>query len=360
MKKVLIFLFVFGLTSIGIEFFLKLTRITPPTLKYYNPVYGSLNRPNISYFKSTEGLYIGNTNYDGRFRENYPKRKADKKTLRILLIGDSFVEGIDVFSSNHFANFVEELLGKKLGRKVEVLDFGRGNCTIQASSYYFNDYIAKEYDGDIVLYFTEGRDIYRAGPKGYPSTSYQIDSNENLFVGYGWKQSWEYLFHKRLSSYAVLKHYDNSAYFRLFYRAFARIKLNGIPLLTFGKFVGQPLEQDYTGGDNADSLSSFTAKVYDTVYKYNAGQVVYVVRNKPVNAPCIINYMDQKSYNYINLSDTFTDFNIKNTKINAYYFKATNAYGGHWNNDGHRAVGIYLANKIYRSLGNYKMPNYER
>lgn len=362
MKKAFIFLSIFFVTSLCVEAFLKLTRITPPTLKAYTPVYGSLNRPYIDYFKSVEGLYIGKTNYDGRFRENYPKRKGDKKTLRIVLVGDSFVEGIDVFSSNHFASYVEKLLSNKLHRKVEVLNFGRGNCTIQASSYYFNEYISKEYDADIVLYFTEGRDIQNQGPgsTGYPSTCYFLDSNNTLGVGYGWKDTWEYKIHKRLSDNAVTQYYDNSAYFRLFYRAFARIKINGFPLLTFGKFVGQPKEQDYTGGDLLDSLSPFTRKVYDTLHSYNKGQVVFIVRNKPVNAPCIINYYTQKGYNYINLSDTFDNFNIKNTNINAYFFKASNAYGGHWNNDGHKAVGIFLANRLYRNMNDYYMPNYEK
>src|SRR4051812_35676489 len=110
MKNIFLFLLSFITTAICIEAFLKLSRITPPTLKYYNSTYGSLNRPNIDYFKSVEGLYVGKSNYDGRFRENYGKRKTDKKTLRIVLIGDSFVEGIDVFSNNHFAGYIENIL----------------------------------------------------------------------------------------------------------------------------------------------------------------------------------------------------------------------------------------------------------
>jgi hypothetical protein len=358
MKNFLIFILVLIISTIALEGFLKETRIAPPTLKYYNKDYGSLNRPDIDYFKSVEGFYIGKTNYDGRFRENYPKRKKDKKTLRILLVGDSFVEGIDVFSHNHFARYMEEILGKRLHRNVEILDFGRGNCSIQASSYFFINYIAKEYDGDIVLYFTEARDIYPTTE--FPSTSYVLDSSNNLAASYNWMQTPEYKIHRVLSSNAVLKKYDESAYFRLLYRAVARIKISGMKVLTFGKFAGEAPEQDYSAYGIFANMSLLTQKIYDTIYKYNSGQVIFVVRNKPLWAPAIVDTMESKNYKYINLSDTFNDYFIKNTAVNAYYFKASNAYGGHWNNEGHKAVGAFLSNKILSQLDSYHMPDYEK
>lgn len=361
MKNIIIFLSVLFATAAGIEGLLKITRITPPTLKYYDPVYGSLNRPDIDYFKSTEGMFVGSTNYDGRFRETYPKRKQDKNTLRILLIGDSFVEGIDVFSTNHFAQYIENLLSPKLGRKVEVLNFGRGNCTLGASSYYFNTYISKEYDADIVLYFTEAHDIYHyPNSMGYPSTVYDLDSVNNIIATDNWRNSPEYKLHMKLHANPILKYYESSAYFRLFYRAYARIKINGIPLLTFGKFVGEPLEQNYSSTTTDDTVSLLSGKIYDSLANFNKGQVVFVVRNKPVAATSIIKFMKMNDYKFISLSDTFDDFYIKNTKINAYYFAASNSYGGHWNNMGHEAVGVFLANKLSKEIDNYKTQNFSK
>ncbi len=361
MKNLILFLITFGITVLGIEFFLNTTRITPPTLKYYNPVYGSLNRPNIDYYKAVEGLYVGKTNYDGRFRENYPKRKDDKKTLRILLMGDSFVEGIDVFSHNHFARYMEELLGQKLNRKVEVIDFGRGNCAIQASSYYFTDYISKEYDADLVLYFTEWRDMYNiGGGAAYPSTCFILDSNNNLAAGYLWKKTPEYAIHKKLTANPILKHYESSAYFRLLYRAVAMTKITGMPIMTFGKFGGSMKKPDYATYTSNAPVSLLSKKLYDTVNSYDKGQVIWVVRNKPYNAPAILEYLKDKNFKYVSLSDTFNDNYIKGTNIDAYYFKASGQYGGHWNNDGHKAMGYFLTNRIYNNLANCNTPNYEK
>lgn len=362
MKNIFLFVATLLITVLVMEVYLRYTRITPPTVKYYDKNFGSLNRPNIDYFKSVEGYYVGPTNYDGRFRENYPKRKQDKKTLRVLLIGDSFVEGIDVLSRNHFATYMENIIGKKLGRKVEVLDFGRGNCTLHASSYYFENYISHNYDADIILYFTEYRDIFNFN--NYPSTIYTFDSDsaQNLTAGYYWKEAPEYKLHEKLISIPVLAEYDNSAYFRLAYRAKAGIGMRGFPNITLGKFYGMRKEQDYKYTNFGDTaISALTKKLYDTVYQYNKGQVLYVVRNMPFDAGIIMDYLKEKEYKFINLDDTVDhQYNIRNTNINAYYFRATKAYGGHWNNDGHKAVGTFLSNFILKNLNNFKMPGYER
>jgi hypothetical protein len=361
LKNAFIFLGALIITIIGLEVFLNFTRITPPTLKYYDKEYGSLNRPNIKYFKSVEGLMVGNTNYDGRFRENYPFRKADKKTLRILLLGDSFVEGIDVFGQNHFAQYLEDILSKKLNRKVEVLNCGRGNATLFTMSYYFINYLSKNYDVDLVLILTDGRDIVDYGPgAGYPSTSYTFDSAGNLARVTLWTNTPEYRLYNKLSRIPIVRYYDNSSYFRLLYRAVARTKINGIGEMTFGKLFEGPKAINYNSDTVRDTISDLTKKLYDTMNKFDKGQMIYLLRSKPTFSPAVLDYMKLKGYRYIDLTDTFSGFLIKSTKTDAYYFKATKTYGGHWNNDGHKAVGAYLANKIYDSINTYKMPGYEK
>ncbi len=364
MKNFLLFIFSLLVTLVCLDIFLKQTRITAPTIKYYDEKYGSLNRANMKYFKSVEGLFFGNTNYDGRFRENYAPRKSDKRTLRILLLGDSFAEGIDVFPKNHFAQIVEDSLGKKLGRKVEVINYGKGNSTIHSSSYFFLNYLSKKYDVDLVFIFADGRDLYNMPYKtSLPSTCYVMDSNNHLIVSDYWKQSPEYRISVKLANTPVLKYYEDLAYFRLLYRAYARVKINGFGAQTLGKLWAAPKlqsEKNYTYNIANEEICPLTQKLYDTMYSYDKAQVVFILRNKPINAPVILEYVKSKNYQYINLADTFDNFNIKGTKIDAYYFKATNTYGGHWNNEGHEAVGNYLVHQIYKNFENYKMPGLEK
>jgi hypothetical protein len=361
MKKLVLFMLYTFLSVILLEVFLKFSQTTPPPIKYYDKVYGSLNRPNMDYFKSVEGYFIGRTNSDGRFGENYTKRKGDPKALRILLIGDSFVEGIDVFSKNHFARHIERNLSKKLERKVEIVNFGRGNCTLHASSYYFKNYIEQNYDADIVLYFTEARDAQDSND--YPSTGYTLDDSDipQLIARFHWRSSPDYILHNKLSSIPVLAMYDSSSFFRLLYRARSGTKIIGFPVITLGKFYGPRPEQDYQLVSNEGSVvSALTRRVYDLVYRYDKGQVIFVVRNMPIKAQNIIDHMNLEGYSHIDLDDAFDGYNIRNTSVNAYYFKASMAYGGHWNNDGHKAVGEYLSKSILENIDSYTMPHYER
>jgi hypothetical protein len=359
MKNVLIFILTFGATLLFFDFFMKEVRITPPILKYYNGEFGSLNRPWIDYLKSIQGFFIGKTNYDGRFRENYPKRKTNKSTLRIALVGDSFVEGIDVLSRNHFAQYMEDSLKKIFKTNIEILNFGRGNCTLHASSFYFVNYIQKEYDADLVLYFTEFRDILPTG--SYPSTSFKFNAPDSSLVpDYSWQNSSEYKLHQKLISLSLLKYYEDIAACRLAYRAWSGFQTRGFWPMTLGKFYGKVKEQEYTYTKYDVPVSVLTKKIYDSIMQYDRGQVIFVVRNLPTDASIVKEYFKKKNYPFIDLNDALDKELIKGTTINAYYFKSTQSYGGHWNHEGHKAVGYFLSNRISREINKYKTPLYTR
>jgi hypothetical protein len=357
MKNLILFFTAALATLVFFDFFMKQVKITPPILKYYHEVYGSLNRPEINYLKATQGLFIGNTNYDGRFRESYLKKKQDRKTLRIALVGDSFVEGIDVLSRNHFAQYMEDTLKKILGTNVEILNFGRGNCILHASSYYFTNYIQKEYDADLVLYFTEFRDILPSGD--YPSTSFALnDTTGALVADKSWQNSAEYRLHKKLVNIPVVKYYEDLAASRLAYRAWSGIKTRGFLPLTLGKFYREVPPPNYTYAKFDVPVSPLSRKMYDSIMQYDAGQVIFIVRNLPTDASIVKEYFTEKKYPFIDLDDILDKEIIRGTNVNAYYFKATQSYGGHWNHEGHKAVGNFLAQRIYRDLKTYKTPFY--
>ena len=356
LKSGLVWLLVAAITTVSLEYFLDLTRIASPLLKYYDEDFGSLNRSDIKYFKCKEGLYVGSTNYDGRFRESFPKRKSSKRVLRVGLIGDSFVEGIDVFSANHFGTLMEKQLSDRLQTPVEILNFGRGNCTLHASAYYFENYIKTNYDLDIILYFTEGRDIYEIND--YPSTTYSL-SDDTLVPNYGWKSSSQYKLHSMIKNKMGLKNYDDLSLFSLTYRSKSSIETRGISRLSFGKFAGEVNGQTYsTEVRENDPVSKLSQALYKKVHSYDKGSVIYVVRSRPLSAPQQLVHMKEQQYPFIRLRDTFEGFNIKNTTTNAYYFEVTDSYGGHWNHEGHKAVSHFLSNYIMNNIQEFNMPNY--
>ena len=344
-KTILISILIFISTIVLLDRYLNLTRITPPVLKYYNEEFGALNAPNIDYLKFRESIFLGSTNYDGRFRENYPKKKADSSILRIVLIGDSFVEGIDVFGRDHFAAYMERLISKELNRKVEILNFGRGNCTLQASSFYFLNYIKKEYDVDLALYFVEARDV--SPVTDYPSTAFTVDeATENLVPSYSWNESQDYKLTKMLSNWNVLSFLNSSGIFRLTYRARSGLIMYGFWPKVLGKVYGEIPTQSYNFTKQNDEVSKISTKIFDTLSKQTNPKVLFVIRNFPIESSNLENFMDKMSYRHVNLKDTFDNKLIRNTKDDAFYFKATGLYGGHWNHLGHKAVGYFLSNKV--------------
>jgi hypothetical protein len=333
------------LTVFFLDRYLNWTRITPPILRYYNEKFGALNVPNLKYLKVKESLFLGETNYDGRFRENYPKRRADPGTLRIILIGDSFVEGIDVLSRNHFASHMERLLGEGLGRKVEVLNFGRGNCTLQSSSYYYLNHIKKEYDADLVLYFTESRDLEEV--TNYPSTSFLYDSARgDIAESTLWKEATDYKLTAKLQEMGIMSGLNASGWFRLLYRARSGIQMYGFLPKVLGKFYGEIPSQSYERKEVEVSLSKTSERIFDTLRKETNPPVWFVLRNFPFESTRLAGYMANTGFNYIDLSDTLDFKVIKGTNDDAYFFKTTGTYGGHWNHLGHIAIGHFLSNRL--------------
>lgn len=348
-RKIVVAVVCFGLTSLALDRYLNLTRITPPILKYYNDEFGALNTPNIEYLKVKEGLFLGRTNYDGRFRENYPKRRTDPRAVRIILVGDSFVEGIDVFSRNHFAAIMEKTLSARLGRNVEILDFGRGNCTIQPSSYYYINHIKKEYDADLVLFFTEARDLEEVTI--YPSTAFVYDpATGGLRASYLWRESPDYRLTRKLQDLGILGALNGSGWFRLAYRARSGIEMYGFLPKVLGKFYGEVPAQNYDRTEMNQAASMTTQKIFDTLSKESAPPVWFVVRNFPLESKHLERYMDSLGFRYIDLADTLDFKTIRGTKDDAYFFKTTGAYGGHWNHLGHKAVGAFLSDRILKEM----------
>ncbi len=348
MKNLLVFLLVLFITTLGLDTFLKCSMICPPTVKYYDSAYGALNRPNIEYVKFKEGFFMGTSTRDGRWKDTC-SADSDSNKLNILMIGDSFVEGIDVLSRHHFSSILSSNLARKTKRKIQILNFGRGNCILNASSYYYLNHIVPNYRADVVLYFVENRDI-APWQGSYPSTAYGMDSNNKILsVDTSWKLSGAFKLHQRLIANGITASYENWGFARLAYRAFMSItNLFSFGELTLGKFY--PINtkaQTYETSVNNDTLSKLSKLLLKNIAQSYGGKVVFVVRNTPVKAASLMGYFETNKYDFINLSDTLNnDLKIENTNIDAHFFKTTKSYGGHWNHEGHKAVGQLLSDRL--------------
>lgn len=146
-----------GIVEIG----LRIAGIEYPTFYAVDEHRGWVLRPLVSGWYRTEGESYAQFNSDG-FRDREHTKVKPENTLRIALVGDSFVEALQVPLEQGFAAVIERELSDctaLAGQKVEVINFGiSGYGTVQELITLREK--AWKYSPDIVLLsFFAGNDL---------------------------------------------------------------------------------------------------------------------------------------------------------------------------------------------------------
>jgi len=182
MKKI-VFLIAFGiLLSIFVaEIFLRLFK-SETTLKFYdNPVFGSAFVPNQKGVFVTETKeYFSNVEINSQgwpdFEHSFEK---PRDVYRILILGDSFVENLQVPFEKRFFRQLQD----KLGNKFEIIAMGRGN-TGTAQQYLMLKEYGLKYKPDLVIQmFLTANDVKNNSSvlQNDPYLPYfEIESNNSL------------------------------------------------------------------------------------------------------------------------------------------------------------------------------------
>lgn len=135
-----------------------LIRTTFPQQSYlrdFQPEIGFYNSPNkegrfTSPFKEFD-VRVKINSYGFNDKEYQLEKPND--TIRIIILGDSFVEATQVDLNNTFHKLLEKSLNTSLLRKVEVLSFGRGGASTCEEIQFFNS-VAKKFNPDMVILAT--------------------------------------------------------------------------------------------------------------------------------------------------------------------------------------------------------------
>lgn len=156
-KNIVLFFIGAFLTLICLEVFLHFSKLSTSGFnKYYDDIgYGLPKSKKLLFFN--EGLGIMETN-EHRFLGDSPLEK-DSATIRIALIGDSFIEGRQVFSRNHFGELFKQQLVKRFPNKnIEVFNFGRTGFGLK-EMYAYDKVFVDSFQVDYKLYFLAQRDF---------------------------------------------------------------------------------------------------------------------------------------------------------------------------------------------------------
>lgn len=177
------------------EGFLQFTEMASSSFVYDDEKLGRTFKPDYEiFFTGAEGFYMGSTNKYGYIGKGYPPQKPGN-TLRIALLGDSYIEGMQVFERNHFRTKVENNLKAKLNKNVQVLNFGIGGLDFR--DMYFNyEFKAKKFNPDIAVFYVKRTNLLTK--EKFPSPEYYLD-NDSLELNYDFLKSSESALRRKFS-----------------------------------------------------------------------------------------------------------------------------------------------------------------
>lgn len=334
-KNTFVFFLTFLITIVFFEIFLRTTEIMLPSYVYDNPELGRTQKPSaLVNTVGTEGFYIGRVNKFGYIGKAYNKEK-DNDAFRIALIGDSYIEGLQIFERDHFETFLQQKLSKLTNKKVEVLNFGIGGIDLRGMYLRF-DKFAKEYNPDLTLFFVKEEDLVRKDilptPEPYIAND-TIAYNEDFLNTPDSRLRQKFAFVRSYSVGNILKEVFEAYH-------------NGLLLnILFDKFYPEspsnepPLKKVYSIPD--DKFYLINKKIFEILtsrqdLKYHP--VIVQVEDFPL-------YYDEllKKLNFriFPLKDELKKYN----EIDLTYWKASGKIG-HWNHVAHKVVGKYLVKQI--------------
>ncbi len=175
--RVLAFFAAFVATLAALDAFLQLAEIQCPLEDKLDRRIGLLYAPDFKLSRFSEGFFLGRTNDYGCLGRGAP-RERDGKSIRIILMGDSFTLGHTVFERDHFARWIERIVSQGTGQRVEVLNFGRADFALTNLYQHYRDF-ASQWKPDLALFLFNETDLdpYRqAAPSLYPTAFVQADT----------------------------------------------------------------------------------------------------------------------------------------------------------------------------------------
>jgi len=334
LKQLFLLLFSFLFVLILAELFIKNAKISEVSFaEYYNDIGKGLAQADTFVFFN-EGFGIRSTNAS-RFIGSDVALKKDEKTIRIALVGDSYIESLQVFERHYFGNIAKDILNKKFNQKnikIEVLNFGRSHFNI-GNMYAYQKLLIDEFKPDYTLYFLSENDLtcdYSFPPllpiitieNGELKTSVNINKEDfNIY------QKTKYLT-------------QNFVLFNILNFCRKKIKYNETLPIILGKFytkspnVNEGIQNNVEETYKVDSITSEIINSMDSsTIIINRGNYKLPIEFKNL---CLENNLT-----YLELSPTY-EF-LKKSGIIFDKWSATNKFG-HWQHSTHKAIGEKMAN----------------
>jgi len=335
-KQILLFSFGFLITLCFCEIFMRYASVSTVSFSdYYNDI-GKGLRKNIVHVNFSEGFGINKLNEHRYIGEAHPPLKP-KNTFRIALIGDSYVQALEIFDRNYFGTIAEDVLRKKYpGTNFEFLNFGRASFNI-GNMYAYQKLLVDKFDPDYCLYFISNSDLQPDYVTPLlPKTEIISDS---IIVSLDFNQS-------DISSYTSTKFLtQNSVIFNMLNNCRRIVKVKPIQAVL--------LEDIYTwmypdALHNKREVSDTTGFTFNPITKkiiadLDTAKVILINRDYIALPSEFTNACKKRGIRYIDLSQELQKLKTDGKDPNKW--EVTNKIG-HWNPKTHEIIGKEIAKEL--------------
>lgn len=329
-RHILLYLLSGLLTLLAGEMYLRIAGICEQSDVEYVDGLGKMLRPNHSMVRFSEGFAITSSNGHRHLGPDRPQVRA-RSSVRIALLGDSFIEGYQVHDRHHLRYVLEsELSLKRPSVQIEVLNFGRSNFDL-GNMYAYDQGFVQEFSPDITLFFLSLDDlsIEYADPL-LPSTrlvNEQLNFSSNSDSAY---------FHAFQRSSWLLRH---SHLFYFLNKARHRLQSVSLWTILTGKGQSHSPQQE----DHSSDFSPLTFHILGELSSDH--QIVWRDLRPP---PAILtDWLTAHNRSFVDLSPFLQQ--LERDSFSPYYWPATRKEG-HWNQQAHQAIGAYLAKELVDHL----------
>ena len=330
-KKIFLWLLSFLVTIIILDIFISRSWIITLSATDFSKELGRCRRKNMNFVYFNEGFSMGKFN-QGRYVGAYYPEEKPSNTLRIGILGDSYVEGLQVFERNHFIRIAEKKLYDKLKQKVQILNFGRSGFDL-GDMYVYYQKLVKPYHCDYVMFFVSNEDLHILQTDDL-IPKVRINDKDSIYISY---DEMPVAYKKAFIKQLPISHL--SSVFNLINKDRKIIKAGRwVPILLdkIAKFFVNDVPVEHSHGPTQVSKLSYL--ILDKL-RYEDSKIIIVNRDKmDLNADFVKKIQPPLKY-----FEILKVANLFNRGFDPYYWKVTNKYG-HLNNRGHIYVGEALSN----------------
>lgn len=334
-----IFLFLLTLTIvlwIG-DLYLRMSGIQDPSNNKFDPTLGRIRRENFKYVKLNEGFSISNFNDYSYLGPSYSPEKPDS-IIRIALLGDSYIEGFQVFERDHFRSITENKLNTQNKNRFELLNFGRSGLGFE-NMFALDSLMIRNFKPDYILYFAGINDFY-SETKDPLIPGVDIINGSDIIVNNHFSEK---AIKEIKLTYPILQ---KSALLSMLNNGRKLILSGKLDTILFDKFASKA--ELLT--DSSEEPKVISLKIHKIIDRISIDpKIIIVNRSDESFSSEIVDLLSSNNIKIIDLSIVLTK--LTENHINPHYWKATNKIG-HWNQFTHKAIGKKLAKEILKIVEN--------